>query len=198
MSIDEWFKHIREKYADQMQCGKGCTACCYGLFDISLKDAAGVARGFRELPPDVQERVLSKATDIHREVVAPMADAAVPTLFGENDPRIDQIVEAANSPACPFLGDAGECLVYEHRPLSCRLEGVPMVDVRDGLFGDWCELNFTAGIPKEAMADLQLDYDAINEAGENTGDVTFIASVVAQYREFWGPAFQDFRTVRSD
>jgi hypothetical protein len=60
-----------------------------------------------------------------------------------------------------------------------------MVDVRDGLFGDWCELNFTEGVPKEAMADLQLDYDAINEASENSGDVTFIASVVAQYEEFW-------------
>jgi hypothetical protein len=46
-------------------------------------------------------------------------------------------------------------------------------------------LNFTEGVPKEAMADLQLDYDAINEASENSGDVTFIASVVAQYEEFW-------------
>jgi Fe-S-cluster containining protein len=185
MSIDEWFKHVREKYAGQMQCGKGCTACCYGLFDISVKDARDVARGFQALPADLQERVLSKATAIHRAVVEPLADGAVPALFGEDDPRIDEIVEAANSPACPFLGDAGECLIYEHRPLSCRLEGVPMVDVRDGLFGDWCELNFTDGVSKEAMADLKLDYDAINDAAENTGEVTFIASVVAQYEKFW-------------
>jgi hypothetical protein len=81
MSIDEWFKQIREKYASQMQCGKGCTACCYGLFDISLKDAVKVAHGFRELPPDVQERVRSQATEIHRGVIAPLADDAVPTLL---------------------------------------------------------------------------------------------------------------------
>jgi Fe-S-cluster containining protein len=179
MSIDEWFKHVREKYAAQMQCGKGCTACCYGLFDISMKDAAAVAQGFHELSPELQERVRAKATEIHRAVIEPVADASMPARFSEDDPRIDEIVEAANSPACPFLGDAGECLIYEHRPLSCRLEGVPMVDVHDGLFGDWCELNFTEGVSKEAMTDLQLDYDAINDATENSGDVTFIASVIA-------------------
>jgi len=30
-NIDKWFKQIREKYANHMQCGKGCTACCQAL-----------------------------------------------------------------------------------------------------------------------------------------------------------------------
>jgi hypothetical protein len=61
MNIDEWFSNLRKKHAAQRQCGKGCTACCYGLFAITLADAVQVAKGFSELPEDVQKRVHSRA-----------------------------------------------------------------------------------------------------------------------------------------
>jgi Fe-S-cluster containining protein len=200
MNIDQWFAQVRSKYADQMQCGKGCTACCHGLFDISLADAAQVAEGFRELPPDVQERVHSKAVAIHSVILEATRDSTQPALFDEDDLLIDHIVEAANNPPCPCLGQAGECLIYEHRPLACRLEGVPMVDVHDGLFGDWCELNFKDGIPEAALNDLRQDYNIIHASDEsrsaavaqhagvsNARAVTFIPSVIAEYQAYWKP-----------
>jgi Fe-S-cluster containining protein len=190
VDIDEWFRRIRQQYPRQMRCGKGCTACCYGLFDISLADAVDVARGFEKLPPDVQQRVRSRAVDLHSMIRE--------RTFSEDDPRIDQIVDNANSPACPCLGDAGECLIYEHRPLACRLEGVPMVDVNEGLFGDWCELNFVEGVPDGAMRDLKLDYNRIDASEEarsaavarqaglsDPRAVTFIPSVIAEFDRFW-------------
>jgi len=194
MNIDDWFKHIREKYSAQMQCGKGCTACCHGLFDISLTDAVNVVRGFLELEPAVQERVYSKAAELHSTIRDVAPESSEPTLFGEDDPRIDQIVDAANSPPCPCLGDQGECLIYEYRPMSCRLEGAPMIDVRDGLFGDWCELNFENGLPESASSDFALDYDAINADEESRSTavarraglpdpraITFIPSAIVEH-----------------
>jgi hypothetical protein len=50
--------------------------------------------------------------------------------------------------------------------MSCRLEGVPMVDTHDGLFSDWCELNFVNGVPEAAWKDLEQDYDTINLSEE--------------------------------
>ena len=82
--------------------------------------------------------------------------------FVKTIPESITFVDAAQSPPCPCLRDAGECLIYESRPLSCRLEGVPMVDVHRGLFGDWCGLNFKEGIPETAIANLQLDYDLLD------------------------------------
>jgi Fe-S-cluster containining protein len=194
----EWFNKIREKYSTQMQCGKGCTACCHGLFDISLADAVEVARGFSELPLEVQGEVHSRASHLHASVRATAADLPEPTLVNEDDPRIDRIVDAVGNPPCPFLGKAGECLIYERRPLSCRLEGVPMIDVRDGLFGDWCELNFKEGIPESAAKDLQQDYNAIDASDASRSAivarragildhraVTFIPSVIAELDSFW-------------
>jgi len=197
MNIDDWFANIRSKYASEMQCGKGCTACCHGLFDISLTDAVHVARGFEKLSDDVKKHVELRAAELHRNVVD-ASDGSVPTLFAEDDPRIDRIVDGANSPPCPLLGESGECLIYEDRPMSCRLEGVPMVDVRDGLFGDWCELNFEDGFPDAARQDFELDYDRINAREEsesaavasragldNPRAITFIPSVIAEHENFW-------------
>ena len=73
-----------------------------------------------------------------------------------------------------------------------------MVDVRQELFGDWCELNFKDGISGSAMADVQLDYahiDAISQAQSaavakragiaDSRAVTFIPSVIAESSSFW-------------
>ena len=69
MNIDEWFKQIRIKYASRMQCGKGCSGCCYGLFDISLADAADLAAGFQKLTPEAQQEVYAKAEYLHRGIL---------------------------------------------------------------------------------------------------------------------------------
>ena len=73
-----------------------------------------------------------------------------------------------------------------------------MIDIHQGLFGDWCELNFEEGMPEDAHGDFQLDYDridAIQEAGsarvakqaglDNPGAITFIPSVIVEYDTFW-------------
>jgi len=198
MNVDEWFKQIREEYSGHMQCGRGCTECCYGLFDITLADAVNVARGFEKLPGDVRRDVYSRAEEIHRGILSRIPNQTEPTLFTEDDPLIDEIVDAANSPRCPLLGENGACRIYDHRPLACRLEGVPMVDTHGRLFGDWCELNFKEGIPEPALADLKLDYaeiDAAQEAGsakvaaaaglQNPRALTFIPSVIVEYSGFW-------------
>src|SRR5215467_6832423 len=198
VDIDGWFKQVREKYANQMQCGKGCTACCYGLFDISLADAVEVARGFQKLPPALQHEIYSEAETLYQRMASGFPHSSAPILFAEDDTRIDEIVDSANSPKCLLLGPAGECRIYEHRPLACRLEGVPMVDIRQGLFGDWCELNFKEGIPEGSAVDFQQDYDQIDAIQEarsarvaaNVGlddprAITFIPSVILEYDKFW-------------
>jgi hypothetical protein len=73
-----------------------------------------------------------------------------------------------------------------------------MVDVHDGLFGDWCELNFKEGIPEKALADLKQDYNHIDQLQESRSAafakragisdhhvVTLIPSVIAEYESFW-------------
>jgi len=203
--IDGWFGSIRARYAGRMQCGRGCALCCHGLFDISLPDAAEVALAFDRLPSETRAAVTARAADIQAIIEGEAPDLRSPYLLHAlPEERIDRIVENAGSPRCPFLGEHNECLIYDHRPLACRLEGVPMVDAQDGLFGDWCELNFTSGVPADAIDDLKLDYYHMQEVeraaiesiskswfGKKLSETTvFIPSLIVEFERFWKSSHQ--------
>ena len=80
-----------------------------------------------------------------------------------------------------------------------------MVDTRDGLFGDWCELNFKEGVFPETARDLSLDYYEIQaielEATGNLSEVllasrqeeatVFVPSVIAAFGSFWKSRVKD-------
>ncbi len=156
---EKWFSSLKEKYADSVRCGRGCSQCCYGLFDVSLPDAFVIAAAFGALPEGIRSKVSDRARGIQQRIENHLAPFSEPFLLDAVlQDRIDEIVDAIPDVPCPFLGSSSECLIYENRPLACRLEGFPMIDAQDGLFGDWCELNFVEGLPPESSRDFRLDY----------------------------------------
>jgi Fe-S-cluster containining protein len=197
--VGRWFDSVRRTQGDRMQCGRGCALCCHGLFDISLPDALELARGLALLPPAVFEEVRSKADETQRNILSSAPELKPPYFLKVlSDRKVDEVVANAHARRCPLLGSNNECLAYEYRPLACRLEGIPMVDSRDGLFGDWCELNFSSGVPEEIRSELRQDYyelqnvediatEILSEAvlNEKHSQLTvFIPSVIVEI-DFW-------------
>lgn len=67
----------------------------------------------------------------------------------------DAIMPEDDETPCPLLSERGDCLVYEYRPMTCRLNGIPLIDTSgEELFDDWCTLNFTDVDPR-AFEDLR-------------------------------------------
>jgi hypothetical protein len=60
-SVDKWFRRCLSGAGENVVCGKGCSACCRGLFDITLLDAAFLKHGFDQLPNDLRKPVLERA-----------------------------------------------------------------------------------------------------------------------------------------
>lgn len=183
--LDRRFHSIQSRYASQMQCRHECARCCHGLFDISIPDAMQLEKGFEKLSAESRKPVTERASAIHRRIMEECADLEPPFFLNVlSEDRIDKLVEEIGDVRCPFLGTKDSCLIYEYRPIACRLEGLPMVDARDGLFSDWCELNFRQGMAPELAKDLRLDYYAIQQIEQ---DVTlFIPSVIyAIYYGHW-------------
>jgi hypothetical protein len=55
----------------------------------------------------------------------------------------DEMMPEEDETPCFLLSDSGSCLVYDYRPMTCRLNGIPLIDLSgDELFDDWCTLNF--------------------------------------------------------
>lgn len=49
---------------------------------------------------------------------------------------------------CVLLGANGNCLLYDYRPMTCRLNGLPLVDISgDAFCEEWCTLNFIGKDP---------------------------------------------------
>ncbi len=64
---------------------------------------------------------------------------------------------------CPLLSPDGLCLTYEYRPMTCRLHGLPNIDVSGESFADeYCSLNFNNSNPLE-MQELRWEFKATFE-----------------------------------
>lgn len=150
-SVDRWFARSAASAGEAVQCGKGCSSCCRGLFDITLLDALLLRQGFDNLEHSVQEGVRSRvATQIEtmRLTWPGIAPPYIINVLPEED--LDRLMPEEDPTPCPLLGDDSLCLVYENRPMTCRLHGIPLVDISGEFFQDeWCTYNFKNDDPLE-------------------------------------------------
>ena len=212
-STGEWFERVLHACRPEMRCGRGCTLCCHGLFDIALPEALLLAHGLSWLSARDLSDVRARSAAVQSAIESAAPELRSPFLLHDlSEQRVDEIVRALDAPRCPLLTDDGACSVYDLRPLACRLEGVPMVDSADGPFGDWCELNFTGGVPEPAIEILRRDYDTLQRLEEEaTAEASelplgrrlawvtvFIPSVVDAFEDYWRPVLHRRQAGTSD
>ena len=99
----------------------------FGLFDISIADRDLLREGLEQAPADVRRDIEARAARLMAELREQYPELK-DTLDGRTSGEIDDITDALGAVECPVLGKEGECRLYAHRPLICRLSGVPIVD----------------------------------------------------------------------
>jgi len=154
--VDQWFDGCLSRHSDAIACQHGCSECCRGLFDITLLDALYLKRGFDQLPASVQQSVRTKAAGRLGDLSALWPEYFRPwTLNNIPEAQWDEMMPEDDEIPCPLLSDQGSCLVYAFRPMTCRLNGIPMIDKSgEELFDEWCSLNFV-GIDPIRMEDIR-------------------------------------------
>lgn len=150
--VDSWFTHCSLAAGPAMACRRGCSACCRGLFDITLLDACLLRDGFDRLPARLQEKVRGRACQQLvgiSETVWP--DFTEPWLLNRYpEDQWELAMPDEDETPCSLLGDDGLCLVYDSRPMTCRLHGAPLIDTSgEVLFDEWCSLNFLSVDPMQ-------------------------------------------------
>ncbi|MCK7497011.1 MAG: hypothetical protein MZW92_43560 [Comamonadaceae bacterium] len=113
-----------------LACRKGCSACCRGLFDITLLDAFLLREGFAQLPPRAPVNRCWPAAG-RAWPSCSCAGRSCSPLPAQRPPRrqLDRRCRKSDETPCPLLGDDGLCLVYPFRPMTCRLHGLPNIDL---------------------------------------------------------------------
>ena len=148
--VDQWFDGCLTRHPGSIACHRGCSACCRGLFDITLLDALYLKRGFDLLPLAEQQAVRERSAERLAELAAQWPDFRVPwTLNHIPEETWDAMMPEEDETPCPLLSDTGVCQVYAHRPMTCRLNGIPLIDsTGEELFDEWCTLNFAETDPR--------------------------------------------------
>lgn len=142
-SVDQWFNRCLSITPPVIHCGKGCSSCCRGLFDITLLDAFYLKQGFDALETELKQRVIERAEGRLAAVKVIWPEFVLPyTLNHRPDEEWQEIMPEDDESPCVLLDDHGQCLLYHYRPMTCRLHGIPLIDI-DGevMDADGCSFN---------------------------------------------------------
>jgi Fe-S-cluster containining protein len=140
---DRHFDSVMRTQPQNLQCGRGCSLCCYGLFEIGSGDVPLIAEGLEAMHPMRRKKVIRRALEI-------VESSRHPNLRECSPEEKEAFFERTAATPCPNLDDRGACMMYESRPLVCRTFGLPLREGRKYI-GDICELNFTASTREERM-----------------------------------------------
>lgn len=149
--VDRWFASCLRNHGELIECRHGCSACCRGLFDITLLDALYLRSGFDRLPEPERNNIRLKAFSRLSALSMRWPAFNPPWLLNPiPEQQWDEMMPEDDETPCVLLSDEGTCLVYEHRPMTCRLNGIPLIDT-DGeeLYDDWCTRNFIDHDPRQ-------------------------------------------------
>ena len=124
-AADEAFARVKRDHADCVKCEVGCAECCHALFDLTLVEALYINHKFKEaFQGDEREAILERANRSDRQVYKIKKRAQAMLTEGLDEEEILARM-AKESVRCALLNNEDQCDLYGHRPLTCRLYGVP-------------------------------------------------------------------------
>ncbi len=124
-TADDIFNKVKKEYPEEVKCKQGCADCCYALFDMTLIEALYIKHHFEECLEGLEkEKRLEVANRIDRQIYKLKRNAYKELEAGKKEADILRSL-AGKKVQCPLLNDQNTCDLYEYRPLTCRLYGIP-------------------------------------------------------------------------
>lgn len=123
---DALFEAVRARHPELVVCRQKCSSCCHALFDLSLVEAIYLNAKFFDRfhgSPEF-ERIMDRADTADRQTARLKRKIFKASQAGKDSNELLAEV-AAERMRCPLLGDDDLCLLYDVRPITCRLYGVP-------------------------------------------------------------------------
>ena len=122
---DEAFARVQKEYPDGVKCKIKCADCCHALFDLTLIEAIYVNHRFNQaFKKEEREVLLERSNRADRKIHMIKKKAFQDKKSGKNEVEILMHL-ASERVRCALLNDADMCDLYEHRPITCRLYGIP-------------------------------------------------------------------------
>ena len=122
---DELFERIEKEHPECVTCKIKCADCCHALFDLTLIEAMYINNQLKKIITGKEKsRILEKANRADRKTHMIKKQAYKSKKAGKDETQILMDI-AAERVRCPLLNEDDLCELYEYRPITCRLYGIP-------------------------------------------------------------------------
>lgn len=120
---DQGFQRMENEFAESVKCEPHCADCCHAVFGLFLIEAVFLKHDFDQLGEAERMAALKRGHEADKEL-----EALERTLKEfEGDPQMSAYSMARARIRCPLLSDDNECILYPHRPITCRIYGIPIM-----------------------------------------------------------------------
>ena len=123
--VGQVFNKVSSEFTDEVKCKPTCDDCCHALFDLTFVEALYIKNKFDELfSGKIRFDITEAANQADRTLGMMKKEAYKRHEAGESDASIIAQVSKMRV-RCPLLGEEGKCMMYDHRPIACRVYGIP-------------------------------------------------------------------------
>ncbi len=123
---DDVFARVLSNYPLCVKCKTGCSDCCNALFDLTFIESCYISSKFNEkFTGKDREDIIEKASSADRTICKIKKEAYKKLKSGTNEVEIlgKMAIERVR---CPLLNRTKTCDMYDYRPITCRLYGIPL------------------------------------------------------------------------
>lgn len=123
--VDAVFDRVKNEYPKEVFCRKKCSDCCYALFDLTLIETLYLNEKFNQLFSGKKRNDLIEIADKTDRVLTKMKRQAYKEVKEGKD-QLEVVGKMSEQRVrCPLLGENDLCVMYEYRPITCRVYGIP-------------------------------------------------------------------------
>ncbi|OGR22183.1 MAG: hypothetical protein A2277_12870 [Desulfobacterales bacterium RIFOXYA12_FULL_46_15] len=123
--VDAIFSRVKTEYPKEVFCREKCSDCCYAIFDLTLIEALYIKDRFlKKFSGKPKNDLIEIADKTDRALARMKRDAFMEVRKGADELEIVGKMSMERV-RCPLLGKDDLCVMYESRPITCRVYGIP-------------------------------------------------------------------------
>jgi Fe-S-cluster containining protein len=124
--IDKVFEAMQRAHQDCVRCKTYCSDCCHAVFDVTLVESLYLNHHFnRALKRGERRRILKQAEKADRKFYQIKQKLQKMYVKEGKPPEVILNALAEERVPCPLLNEKNLCDLYDRRPITCRVYGIP-------------------------------------------------------------------------
>jgi Fe-S-cluster containining protein len=124
--VEKGIDKIKQAFPAEVRCNRQCSDCCFAVFDLTLIEAVYLNyHFFQGIEKKDQDEILERADTADRQAYRIKRKFHKMLSQGKQEEKEVLTLLSQERIMCPLLNESRLCDLYENRPITCRVYGVP-------------------------------------------------------------------------